>query len=201
MGRAHCLVTPDLHSRIYAEAALRRKLFVLDDKPFDDGTHRLEIVSDLLGVGYQGQQEIIVEGDEIRFKQSCGEFWDPRAFRKEAFMRHCAYGVIALSLATGVSMNSAPAWAADRARAEPVEGCKPLAKVKALFDAKTTHFTALTPGQLNFARGAYVDTPPVSAKMPAGDAAILAEHAGSRGGIMLWTLGPLVCEPSPVWVA
>jgi hypothetical protein len=68
MGRAHCLVSRELRSRLFDEAALRGTLFVLDDKPFGDGTHLLHIVSDTLGPGYQGCQDIIVEGDDIRFK-------------------------------------------------------------------------------------------------------------------------------------
>jgi hypothetical protein len=95
----------------------------------------------------------------------------------------CAYSLFAISLF------------AFTAQAAPE--CKPLAKVKAMFDA-TTHFTPLTPGQINFARGAYVATPPVSDRLPAGDAAILAEHDGDKGGVILWTRGPLVCEPTPV---
>ena len=75
--------------------------------------------------------------------------------------------------------------------------CAPFETIKKDFDSKT-HFTALTPGQLNFARGGYVATPPINGKMPAGDSAMLATHDGDEGGVILWMRGRLVCEPTPV---
>ena len=75
--------------------------------------------------------------------------------------------------------------------------CALIDTIKKDFDAKT-HFAPLTPGQLNFARGAYVATPPVNGKMPAGDSALLATHEGDKSGVVLWMRGRFVCEPMPV---
>jgi hypothetical protein len=70
MGRAHCLVSPELRARLYDEAALKGSLFVLDDKPFGDGTHLLHVVSDRLPrPGYNGSMDIVIEGGMLRFKK------------------------------------------------------------------------------------------------------------------------------------
>ena len=63
--------------------------------------------------------------------------------------------LIAFTLASGMSP-------AVEARADAQPHCVPLAKVKSGFDQKTTHFTLLSPGQTNFARGGYVATPPIN---------------------------------------
>lgn len=78
--------------------------------------------------------------------------------------------------------------------------CTSLAKIKADFDKadKGTRFTRLTPGQFNFARGGYIATPPIDGKLPEGDAAVLATHAGQKGGVILWLKGQMVCLPTPV---
>ena len=71
MGRAHCLVSPELRGKLYDAAARGGPIFILDDEPFGDGTHHLHVVSDLLGHGYQGCQSVVVEGDEFRFVKDC----------------------------------------------------------------------------------------------------------------------------------
>ena len=71
MGRATSLVGPELRARVYDRAVKERDIYVLYDKPFGDGTHLLEIVSDKLGYGYQGQQDIVIENGELRFTKDC----------------------------------------------------------------------------------------------------------------------------------
>jgi hypothetical protein len=90
-----------------------------------------------------------------------------------------------------LALEMSPAWAADKPH------CQPLSALKKALDAQT-HYAPLTPGQLNFARGAYIATPPLNGKMPAGDTALLATHDGEPGGVILWMRGPLVCEPTPI---
>ncbi len=53
-------------------------------------------------------------------------------------------------------------------------GCYPLADLKAFLDRDGGRLVQLTPEQFQFARGAYVATPPVSAALPPGDRAALA---------------------------
>ena len=74
---------------------------------------------------------------------------------------------------------------------------KPLAKLRIDFDAKT-HFTMLTPRQFHFVEGIYVGSPTTPGGLPAGDGALLATHDGAQNGIILWTVGPLVCRPIPI---
>jgi hypothetical protein len=82
----------------------------------------------------------------------------------------------------------------DRTLSPP---CKPLAKLLADFDAKT-HFAALTSGQFHFAEGLYVGSPTTPDGLPPGDGALLATHDGAKGGIIIWTRGPLACAPIPI---
>lgn len=72
--------------------------------------------------------------------------------------------------------------------------CKPLGKLLADFDAKT-HFAPLTPGQFHFSEGLYVGSPTTPEGLPPGDGALLATHDGDKGGVIIWTRGPLACSP------
>ncbi len=100
---------------------------------------------------------------------------------------------IALSLVFALSCSDA-VLAADNA---PKATCKPLAKLKADFDAKT-HFVVLTPGQFHFAEGVYVGSPTTPDGLPPGDGALLVSHDGEKDGIIVWTRGALACAPTPV---
>ena len=62
------------------------------------------------------------------------------------------------------------------------------------FDAKT-HFAPLTPGQFHFSEGLYVGSPTTPEGLPPGDGALLATHDGDKGGVIIWTRGPLACSP------
>jgi hypothetical protein len=106
-------------------------------------------------------------------------------------MRHIP--MIALALTSVLAF--AELVEASPALAEP--HCATLEHLKTQF-GKKTHFAILTPGQLNFALGGYIATPPVNGKFPNGDHAILATHEGDEGGVILWMRGSLVCEPTPV---
>ncbi len=76
--------------------------------------------------------------------------------------------------------------------------CKPLAKLWGDFDAES-HFTTLTPGQFHFVEGIYVGSPTTPGGLPPGDGALPATlHDGAQNGIILWTVGPLVCRRLPI---
>ena len=75
--------------------------------------------------------------------------------------------------------------------------CKPLAKLKTEFDAKT-HAVPLTAGQFHFIEGVYVGSPSTPDGLPPGNGAILVTHDGDKDGIVIWTRGALACAPIPV---
>lgn len=78
------------------------------------------------------------------------------------------------------------------ARAGDAPHCIPLAKVKKDL-GEGTKYTALTPGQFHFAQGIYVGSPSTPEGLPPANGALVAEHEGSEGGVILWTRGPLSC--------
>ena len=55
----------------------------------------------------------------------------------------------------------------------------------------------LTPAQFHFLQGVYVLGPMTPNGLPPGDWALLLTHDHGVEGPILWTLGPLVCEPMP----
>jgi hypothetical protein len=75
--------------------------------------------------------------------------------------------------------------------------CRPLAKLRADFDADT-HFTALTSGQFHFVQGIYVGSPNTPDGLPPGDGALLVTHDRAKNGLILWTRGPLACRPTAI---
>jgi hypothetical protein len=54
------------------------------------------------------------------------------------------------------------------------------------------------PRQFHFVEGIYVGSPTTPGGLPPGDGALLATHDGAQNGIILWTVGPLVCRPLPI---
>ena len=73
MGRAVSIVAPCLRQKLYdAAASGKHGLYILYDKVWGDGLHYLEIISDNLGPGDNGVQDVILEDDgSIRFKKDC----------------------------------------------------------------------------------------------------------------------------------
>ena len=120
-------------------------------------------------------------------------------------MKRTSVASIALALAIG---GSASAWGAETQRGVSDGGareahtpkvlCKALDKIKASFDAKTTHWTQLTPAQFHFIEGVYVGSPTTPEGPPPGDGAILAQRDGDNNGVIVWTRGPLACAPVPI---
>jgi hypothetical protein len=104
---------------------------------------------------------------------------------------------IAIISALVLGLNPEATGTALAAYKTPAPPCKPLAKLWADFDART-HFTALTPGQFHFTEGLYVGSPTTPDGLPPGDGALLATHDGAKNGIIIWTRGPLACEPIPI---
>jgi hypothetical protein len=62
---------------------------------------------------------------------------------------------------------------------------------------KGTAIAALTPAQFHFLQGVYVLNPTTPDGLPPGDGALLLTRDHGDEGLILWTLGPLVCEPMP----
>ena len=62
---------------------------------------------------------------------------------------------------------------------------------------KDTAIAPLTPAQFHFLQGVYVLNPTMPDGLPPGDGALLLTRDHSDDGLILWTLGPLVCEPIP----
>ena len=62
---------------------------------------------------------------------------------------------------------------------------------------KGTAIAPLTPAQFHFLQGVYVLNPTTPDGLPPGDGALLLTRDHGDEGLILWTLGPLVCEPMP----
>jgi hypothetical protein len=62
---------------------------------------------------------------------------------------------------------------------------------------KDTAIAPLTPAQFHFLQGVYVLNPTTPDGLPPGDGALLLTRDHGSDGLILWTLGPLVCEPMP----
>ena len=68
MGRARCLADGELASRIERTDCIG----VLNKRAHEQKTvYIIEVGSELLPPGYNGIQDIIVEGDHVRFKKDC----------------------------------------------------------------------------------------------------------------------------------
>jgi hypothetical protein len=94
------------------------------------------------------------------------------------------------TFAFALSLVAVPAFASDKT-------CSSLAKLRKEL-APGVVMSALTLGQFNFLRGFYMGVPPtLQGKIP-GTGAFLFEHQGDKGGVIVWTLGPLACQPTPV---
>jgi hypothetical protein len=62
---------------------------------------------------------------------------------------------------------------------------------------KGTAIGPLTPAQFHFLQGVYVLSPTTPDGLPPGDGALLLTRDHGDEGLILWTLGPLVCDPMP----
>ena len=62
---------------------------------------------------------------------------------------------------------------------------------------KDTAIAPLTPAQFHFLQGVYVLSPMTPDGFPPGDGALLLTRDHGDEGLILWTLGSLVCEPMP----
>jgi hypothetical protein len=162
---------------------LMAALEALRDNLFCDGTHFPHVIGDRRPPAILARRTSPPKPD-IRRSRGMATL---NSSLQETFMLHSAILITVALVASSASSASAANG----------PHCAPFEKIKKDFDSKT-HFTTLTPGQLNFARGGYVATPPINGKMPAGDSAMLATHDGDEGGVILWMRGRLVCEPTPV---
>ena len=62
---------------------------------------------------------------------------------------------------------------------------------------KDTAIAPLTAAQFHFLQGVYVLHPTMPDGLPPGDGTLLLNRDHGDDGLILWTLGPLVCEPMP----
>ena len=69
MGRAHVLVHDDLLKRIKVDPRLYQQLLIVTSKPFGEDMHLLLVSSHALPEGYHGQQDLILDGGQFRFKR------------------------------------------------------------------------------------------------------------------------------------
>jgi hypothetical protein len=63
---------------------------------------------------------------------------------------------------------------------------------------KDTTITALTPAQFHFLQGMYVALPSTPEGLPPGDGALILTRDKNEAGLILWTRGPLACDPLPI---
>ena len=115
-----------------------------------------------------------------------------------------ARAIIFAGLITLGSMSFAHAAEVDKT-------CSTIAKVKAAFISAVADYektdkdkvtgivvTSLSPGQFNWLRGYWMGSPPQLAGQNPGNGAVLFEHKGDKGGLIVWTLGTLACHPAMV---
>jgi len=85
---------------------------------------------------------------------------------------------------------------ASSAVAEESPRCASLEKAQNAA-GKGTAIAPLTAAQFHFLQGVYVLHPTMPDGLPPGDGALLLTRDHGDDGLILWTLGPLVCEPMP----
>ena len=69
MGSAHILITKEVYNIIVNK--YYDVVNILEHSLFGEGVMILKVESNLLDEGYQGQQTVIIENDNIRFKKDC----------------------------------------------------------------------------------------------------------------------------------
>ena len=89
----------------------------------------------------------------------------------------------------GLSLLAVPALADEK--------CTSMAQLKKQIGDGVT-VTSLSPGQMNWLRGFWMGRPPTLQGAYPGTGAILLQHAGDKGGMLVWTKGSLACAPAPV---
>lgn len=74
--------------------------------------------------------------------------------------------------------------------------CMSLEKVQAAAGVGTT-VVRMTEAQRYFLEGIYALNPVTPEGLPPGDGALLLTKDNGDTGVVLWTMGPLVCNPMP----
>lgn len=75
--------------------------------------------------------------------------------------------------------------------------CMSLAKAQKAAGKQTT-ITALNAAQFHFLQGMYVALPTTPEGLPPGDGALILTRDKGEEGLILWTRGPLACDPLPI---
>ncbi len=99
--------------------------------------------------------------------------------------------MLKVALAVSALVVAAPAIAQGNA-----PHCTALEKVQQAAGEATT-VSPLTDAQFHFLQGVYATLPFTPAGLPPGDGALLLTKDKGGDGLIIWTLGPLACDPLP----
>jgi hypothetical protein len=112
--------------------------------------------------------------------------------RKEAAMPRALTSLFAISLFASLALDlgRGSALAADGPH------CLSIKEVQ-MAVGKDTTVAPLTPAQFHFLQGVYVVLPNTPDGLPPADGALLLTKDRGGDGLVIWTLGALVCEPMP----
>ena len=158
-------------------AELAEVVFVRCRNPFRHQKLFLRVPSATLPPGDDGHREAFVRGEHSPVSIRSRRRYEVAAMLKAAAL---------LSFACLASS----AVAAESPR------CSSLQKTQEAAGNGTV-IAPLTSAQFHFLQGVYVLSPTTPDGLPPGDGALLLTRDHGDEGLILWTLGPLVCEPMP----
>ena len=158
-------------------AELAVPVFVRHRNPFRDRKLFLRVLSATHPTGDDGPCKPLVRGEQ-----------NPVSIRSRR-----RYEVAAMLKATALlsfACLASSAVAAESPRCASLEKAQEAA-------GNGTAIAPLTSAQFHFLQGVYVLSPTTPDGLPPGDGALLLTRDHGDEGLILWTLGPLVCEPMP----
>jgi hypothetical protein len=158
-------------------AELAEPVFTRRKNPFRDRKLFPRVPTATLPLGDDGHRDSSVRGEHDRVSM--------RSRRRHAVAVMLKAGTIFSCVCLASS-----ALAVEAPRCASLENAQKAA-------GKDTAIAPLTPAQFHFLQGVYVLSPATPDGLPPGDGALLLTHDHGNEGLILWTLGPLVCEPMP----
>ncbi len=158
-------------------AELAEPVFVRYRNAFRDRKLFLRIPSATLPPGDDGHREAFVRGEDNPGSIRC-----PRRYEVAAMLK--------ASVLLSIACLASSAVAAENPRCASLEKAQKAA-------GKDTAIAPLTQAQFHFLQGVYVLSPTTPDGFPPGDGALLLTRDHGDEGLILWTLGSLVCEPMP----
>ncbi|MBV8473326.1 MAG: hypothetical protein JO107_10530 [Hyphomicrobiales bacterium] len=99
--------------------------------------------------------------------------------------------MLKIALTLSALVVAAPAIAQEKG-----PNCTALEKVQQAAGKDTT-VSPLTDAQFHFLQGLYAALPFTPAGLPPGDGALLLTKDKGGAGLIIWTRGPLACDPLP----